>query len=68
MNFSIYLIRLAALGPGGFAQPLTEMSTRSLQIMFLRSKVRPERRADNLAATCEPIVYTMWNPSYLTTL
>jgi hypothetical protein len=46
--FPIYLILLAALGPG-FTQPLTEMSTRSREIMFLGS------RADNLTAICEPI-------------
>jgi hypothetical protein len=30
--------------------------------MFLRSKVRPVRRADNLTAISEPIVQTMWDP------
>jgi hypothetical protein len=30
--------------------------------MFLGSKVRPVRRADNLAAICEPIVYTVCDP------
>jgi hypothetical protein len=37
-------------------QPLTEMSTRSRKIMFLGSKARPVRRADNLTAICEPTV------------
>jgi hypothetical protein len=38
-------------------QPLTEMSTRNIKIiMFLWSKVRLVRRADNLTAICEPIV------------
>jgi hypothetical protein len=32
--------------------PLTEMSTRNLP----GGKVRPERKADNLTAICEPIV------------
>jgi hypothetical protein len=33
------------------------MSTRNIKIiMFLGSKVRRVRRADNLAAICEPIV------------
>jgi hypothetical protein len=46
----------AALGPR-FTQPLTEMSTRHIQIiMFLVSKVLRVRRADNLAAIYEPIV------------
>jgi hypothetical protein len=40
-------------------QPLTEMST---------SKGRPTRKADNLTAICEPIVYKMWEPRRLTTL
>jgi hypothetical protein len=54
--FSICLIRPAALGEGGFTQPLTEMSTRSRKIMFLGSRARPVRRADNLTSICEPIV------------
>jgi hypothetical protein len=37
-------------------QPLTEMSTRSRKIIFLGSKVRRLRKADNLTAICEPIV------------
>jgi hypothetical protein len=46
----------AALGLG-FTQPRTEMSTRNIKIiMFLRSKVRLVRKADNLTAICEPIV------------
>jgi hypothetical protein len=40
----------------GFNQAVTEMNTRSIQIMFLGSKVRPVRRANNLIAICEPIV------------
>jgi hypothetical protein len=41
----------------GFTQPLTEMSTRNRKIIiFLGRKVRPVRRADNLAAICESIV------------
>jgi hypothetical protein len=40
-----------------FIQPLTEMSTRRRKIiMFLGSKVRRVRRADNLTAISEPIV------------
>jgi hypothetical protein len=41
---------------------LTEMSTRSRKIMFLGCKERPGRRADNLAAICKLIVYTVWDP------
>jgi hypothetical protein len=29
---------------------------------------RPARKADNLTAICEPIVYKMWDPQHLTTL
>jgi hypothetical protein len=39
--------------------PLTEMSTRAAGAM---------RKADNLTAICEPIVYKMWEPRRLTTL
>jgi hypothetical protein len=42
----------------GFTQRLTQMSTRR----FMRSKARPERKADNLTAIYEPIAYTMWDP------
>jgi hypothetical protein len=37
----------------GSTQPLTEMSTRNLP----GGKGRPARKADNLTAICEPIVY-----------
>jgi hypothetical protein len=37
---------------GGVTQPLTEMSTRSRKIIFLESRARPVRRADNLTAIC----------------
>jgi hypothetical protein len=41
----------------GFTQPVTEMSTRNIKIiMFLGSKVRLVRKADNLTAIYEPIV------------
>jgi hypothetical protein len=30
--------------------------------MFLASKVRPVRGADNLTAIYEPIVWTIWDP------
>jgi hypothetical protein len=48
----------------GSTQPLTDMSTRNLP----GGKKRPARRADNLTAICEPIVYKMWEPRRLTTL
>jgi hypothetical protein len=43
-------------------QPLTEMSNRNLPA----GKGRAARKADNLIAICEPIVYMMWE-SRLTT-
>jgi hypothetical protein len=46
-------------------QLLTEMSTRKLS---WGKSGRPERKADNLTAICEPIVYKMWEPRRLTTL
>jgi hypothetical protein len=33
-----------------------------------RVKARPQRKADDLTAICETIVYTVWNPQRLTTL
>jgi hypothetical protein len=39
-----------------FFSLLTEMSTRYIKIMFLGSKVRPVRGADNFATICEPII------------
>jgi hypothetical protein len=57
VDFKIYLILPAALDPGVYSQPLTEMSTRNRKIiMFLGSKVRLVRRTDNPTAICEPIV------------
>jgi hypothetical protein len=40
---------------------LTEISIRSRQIMFLGNSAWLVRRADNLTAISEPIVYIMWN-------
>jgi hypothetical protein len=51
-----------------FAQPLTEMITRIIKIMFLGTRARPERRSGNLAAISEPTFQTMWDPKHLTTL
>jgi hypothetical protein len=43
---------------------LSEMSTRNLP----GGKGRPARKADNLTAICDPIVYKMWEPRRLTAL
>jgi hypothetical protein len=48
----------------GSTQHLTEMSTRNLA----GDKGRPPRKADDLTAIFEPIVYKMWEPRRLTTL
>jgi hypothetical protein len=45
-------------------RPLTEMSTRNIP----GGEGRPARKADNLTAICEPIVYKMWKPQHLTAL
>jgi hypothetical protein len=51
--FSIELILPSALRMAlGSTQPLTEMSTRNLP----GGKGRPTRKADNLTASCDPIV------------
>jgi hypothetical protein len=48
----------------GSTQPLTEMSTRNIP----GGEGRQTRKAHNLTAICEPIVYKMWEPQHLTTL
>jgi hypothetical protein len=48
----------------GSTQPLTEM----VRGIFLGVKGRPVRKADNLTAVYEPIVYKIWEPRRLTTL
>jgi hypothetical protein len=42
----------------GFTEFLTEIRIKNMKIMFLGSKVRPVRRADDLAAICDPTVWT----------
>jgi hypothetical protein len=48
----------------GSAQPLIEMITRNLS----GGKGRPARKADNLTANSESIVWKMWEPRRLTSL
>jgi hypothetical protein len=40
-------------------QTLIEMSTKSRKIMFMGSRVRQVREADNLTVICEPIDQTI---------
>jgi hypothetical protein len=53
-EFSQFTSSFRPLSTLGFTQPLTEMSTRSREIMFVGSRARPVLRADNLAVICEP--------------
>jgi hypothetical protein len=49
----------------GSTQSVAETSTRNLP----ESKGQPTRKADNLTAICEPIIYRKtWEPRRLTTL
>jgi hypothetical protein len=59
---SIGIVRIRALG---FTQPLTEMSTGNIKKkMFLGSKVRPVRAADNLVSRlCRQCgILNIWQP------
>jgi hypothetical protein len=60
---TLYPQKLAPTSPasggrsvGIVSQPLTEMNTRNIKILFLGRKVRLVRRADNLTAIYKPIV------------
>jgi hypothetical protein len=48
----------------GSSEPLTEMSIRNLPA----GKRRSARKADNLTAIYEPVIWKMWEPRRLTTL
>jgi hypothetical protein len=61
---SIYLILPGALRPCG----RLSLQQKWVPGIFLRGKWRPARKADNLTAICESIVYKMWEPRRLTTL
>jgi hypothetical protein len=56
VNFSMYIILPASLGPG-----FHSASNRN-EYQKLKVKARPVRGADRLTAICEPIVYIMWDP------
>jgi hypothetical protein len=57
---SIYLILPATIVPGVYLVPNRNEYQKKI-IMFLGSRARPVRRADNLTVY-EPIVYKMWGP------
>jgi hypothetical protein len=60
-SFPIYLILTVALGPGVYSAS-NRYEYQKQKRMFLGSRARPVRRADNLTAIWEPTVYTMWDP------
>jgi hypothetical protein len=66
--FSIYVILPAALGPGIYSASNRNEYQKQKNILFLESRARPVRRADNLTVVREPIVYEVWDPQHLTTL
>jgi hypothetical protein len=53
--FQIYLISPAALGPGDYSASNRNVFQQQ-EIIFLGTRARSVRRADNLAVICEPIV------------
>jgi hypothetical protein len=63
----IYLILSAALGSRVYSASNGNEYQKEKQ-MFMGSRARPVRKADNLIAICEPIVYTIWDPQHLITL
>jgi hypothetical protein len=60
IGFLIYLISVSCIMVRRSTQPLTEISTRNP--FFVGCKERPARKAENLTAICEPIIYKMWDP------
>jgi hypothetical protein len=54
--FSIYLILLAALGPGVYSASNRNEYQKQKNNVFLKSREQLMCRADNLAATCESII------------
>jgi hypothetical protein len=62
--FSIYLRLQAALRHGVHsASNINEYQMQKINVSG--SRAWPVRRADDLTAVCEPIVYTMCNPQHL---
>jgi hypothetical protein len=59
--FPIYLILPASLGLEVYSASGSNEYQKQKN-MFLRSRVRPVRRDDNLAAIFVLIVYTIWYP------
>jgi hypothetical protein len=55
-------VGLSALCAGRALTPEYVLVLISIKMMFLGCKVRPVRKAEKLAAVCEPTVYTVWDP------
>jgi hypothetical protein len=54
-------------GPGVHSAS-NRMSTRNRKVMFLGSRARPSRKAENPTAIYEPIVHALWDSQQLITL
>jgi hypothetical protein len=57
---SIHLILQAALGLE--VHSASNRNEYRSRIMFLGNRARLVHRGDNLAAICEPVIWTMWDP------
>jgi hypothetical protein len=65
--FSIYLILQAVLGPGGCSSSNRNEYQKQKKKKFMRSKVQPVRRVDNLTAYVIDCLNNV-DPEHLTTL
>jgi hypothetical protein len=65
--FSIYVILPAAQGPGVYSDS-NRNDHQKQKNNVLGSRARPVRKADNLTATCEQILYTMLDHQHITTV
>jgi hypothetical protein len=60
-----YLILPAALGPGFYSVSNRKDCQKKKKKMFLGSRARLARKADNLTAISEPAIWTMWDLEHL---
>jgi hypothetical protein len=68
MIYFIDLILLAALDSGVYSITNRNEYYKQKKNIFLGSRARPARKADNPTAICKSIVYTMWDFQHLTIL
>jgi hypothetical protein len=66
--FPVYQILSAALGPGVYSASNKNEYQKQENKIFLESRGRSARSSDNISSVYEPIVYTMLDPQYITTL